>query len=296
MHSWNTVPENWESLGPPPAGTTINLYVVLRPHGENVLIEALHEVSSPGNPKHVFSPLLHACTYSRILPCYRYGAHLSKEQAAVLVLPHPDTLELVDSWLKYHDVLSSSVSVTHSGYWLTLTGVSVAKANDILGASYQHYRHAETNETIVRTVGYSLPAALQAHVQTVAPTTYFASPRMLWQTPRKRRSREAAAGLKKAASGEIVSGRDDNEVTPTFLRWLYSTFYYQPAVTNRNVLGIAGYIQGNPSPADLSMFMDQFLPEAADAAFTVVQVNGGGNNLGNSLQANYLLQHWRRGG
>ena len=97
MHSWNTVPENWEILGPPPSGTTINLYVMLRPYRENVLIAALHEVSSPGNPKHVLPPLVHPCTYSRVLLGFRYGVHLSKEQVAELVRSHPDTLELVDS-------------------------------------------------------------------------------------------------------------------------------------------------------------------------------------------------------
>ncbi len=37
-----------------------------------------------------------------LLRC-RYGAHLSKEQVAELVAPHPETLELVNSWLELHD-------------------------------------------------------------------------------------------------------------------------------------------------------------------------------------------------
>jgi hypothetical protein len=43
------------------------------------------------------------------------------------------------------------------------------------------FRHTEMNETVIRTIGYSLPAALHDHVQTVAPTTYFGSPRALRQ-------------------------------------------------------------------------------------------------------------------
>jgi hypothetical protein len=31
--------------------------------------------------------------------------HLSKEQVAELVAPHPETLELVNSWVEYHGVL-----------------------------------------------------------------------------------------------------------------------------------------------------------------------------------------------
>jgi tripeptidyl-peptidase-1 len=57
---------------------------------------------------------------------YRYGAYLSREQVAELVAPHPDTLELIDSWLEHHGVPSSSVSTSHGGSWLTVTGVSVS--------------------------------------------------------------------------------------------------------------------------------------------------------------------------
>ena len=52
-HSWNTVPENWESLGHPPAGTIINLHVALKPDRASALTDALYEVSDPGHPKHV---------------------------------------------------------------------------------------------------------------------------------------------------------------------------------------------------------------------------------------------------
>lgn len=52
-HTWNTVPDNWESLGPPPAGTTIDLYIALKPYRENALIDTLYEVSKPGHQKHV---------------------------------------------------------------------------------------------------------------------------------------------------------------------------------------------------------------------------------------------------
>ena len=52
----------------------------------------------------------------------------------------------------------------------------VTEASELLGASYQLYRNMKTNETIIRTVGYSLPEVLHRHVQTVMPATCF-SPR-----------------------------------------------------------------------------------------------------------------------
>ncbi|KAH9064052.1 subtilisin-like protein [Lactarius vividus] len=285
-HAWKAVPESWECLGLPPAGTVINLHIALKPHRENALVEALYEVSSPGHPKHVLSttPLR------------------THEQVADLVMPHPHTLELVKSWLKYHGV-PSPISLTHGGNWLTLTGVSASKANDLLGASYRLYRHTETNETIVRTIGYSLPVALHAHVQTVAPTTYFASPRLSWQwqTPRNPPPDGAAAGLVKTTPGDLVttlSRREDDygdDMLPSTLHWLYKSFPYVPVATDRNVLGIVGYVTeypNGPNQADLTTFMDHFHGPETGATYTVVQVNNGGYDPNNpGVEASMNVQY-----
>ncbi|KAH8982958.1 subtilisin-like protein [Lactarius akahatsu] len=271
-HSWNAVPENWESLGCPLDGTTIDLYVALWPYRENALIDELYEVSNPDHP--------------------RYGAYLSDEQVAELVAPRPGTFELVNSWLEYHGVSSSSVSMTHGGTTLTLNGVSVTQANALLGASYQLYRHVKTNETIVRTIGYALPAALHGLVQTVAPTTYFASPRTQWQPPRKR-SGWAAAMPVSAELLRVLSTRDGKRsTTPSLLRWLYGTSSYTPVATDQNALGIVGILNDYPNPADLAAFMRTYRSDGADATFTVVQVNRGGYDPNHpTVEANLDTQY-----
>lgn len=220
----------------------------------------------------------------------RYRMHLSKEEVAELVGPHPDTLELVNSWLAHHDV-PSSVSPTHGGNWLTLLDVPVSKANDLLGASYQLYQHTETNDTVLRTIGYSIPAALHKLVQTVAPTTYFGSPRAMRRTSHLNPNaatlpdgdpelREEIANAK-AGSAATVPASCANTITPSCLRTLYNTAGYVPTATASNVLGIAGYLKEYANHADLTTFMNRFLPNAASANFTVVQVNGGGNDQTN---------------
>jgi hypothetical protein len=50
-HSWDSIPEKWECQGHPPAGTTIDLRVALKPHRKNALIDALYEVSDPSHSK-----------------------------------------------------------------------------------------------------------------------------------------------------------------------------------------------------------------------------------------------------
>ena len=215
-----------------------------------------------------------------------YGTHLSKEQVAELVAPHPDTLDLVGSWLAQHDVPSHALSITHGGGWLTIKNVPLTKANTLLGATYQNYRHTETNETVIRTVAYSLPVALHEHVQTVAPTTYFGSPQPLRRTSRLSLNSATLPNgdpslqnsLATFSPGTPIPANCSSTITPTCLRLLYKTWAYEPQATLKNRLGITGYLEEFASQSDLTDFLTRFRRDAALARFSVVTVNGGINN------------------
>ncbi|KAH9030898.1 subtilisin-like protein [Lactarius pseudohatsudake] len=272
-HTWNSVPENWNNLGHPPADTTIDLHIALKAKNENALIDALIEVSSPGHPKH--------------------GEHLSREEVAELVAPPSDVLELANAWLDHHGVHPSIVSTKHGGSWLTLSGVPVSRANKLLSASYQLYQHIGTNETVLRTLSYGLPAALVEHVQNVAPTTHFGVPRTQRQEPLMRRGGATREQTKVPGEdpGTVLSSRDQY-VTPSFLRTFYKTSTYVPLAAGWNMLGDAGYLGSWPSLDDLRLFMNQYRFDATDATYRVVQIKGGGynpNNPGN--EANLNMQY-----
>ncbi|KAF8262587.1 subtilisin-like protein [Lactarius quietus] len=278
VHSWNKVPENWVNLGHPTAGTTIDLHIALRPHRESALIDALYEVSDPSHIRHC-----------------RYGAHLTREQVDELAAPHPHTLELVRSWLIHHSVPFSSFSRTH-GNTLTFTNVSIIQANKLLGASYQLYKHVKTNETIVRTIGYALPAVLHKHVWTVAPTTHFDTmPTGMRRQTLRKHSHVAAAKQAEAVSEEPVtalSSRDNFVTSPSFLSRLYNTWGYTPTATYRNMLAIVGYLWDYPSPSDLRAFMEKYRTGGADGTYTVVQVNYGGYDPSHpNGEANAAIQY-----
>ncbi|KAI9443540.1 subtilisin-like protein [Lactarius indigo] len=239
----------------------------------NALIDALYEVSDPKHPKarpsYLLLPLAPsftcaACSVSDM-------AHTSsKKQVAELVRPHPDTLELVTSWLVHHGVRPSSISTTHGGAWLTVTNVLVSQANQLLGASYQLYRHTKVNYTIIRTVGHHACAPVGA---------------------------AAALAEAEAASGRpvmVLSGRAD-DVKPSELRGLYKTVAYVPVATDRNKLGVLGFKEEYPSETDLTTYMTNFRTDVQPpslATFTVEQVNGGGNDPTNPGQeANTDVQY-----
>ncbi|KAF8259985.1 subtilisin-like protein [Lactarius quietus] len=273
-HSWNAVPENWESLGRPPLSTTIDLYITLKPHNENALIDVLYNVSTPGHPEQVLHSFPHKGTYI-------YGEHLSREQVAELVAPHSRTLKLVNAWLKHNGIPSPSV-MRQGGNTVMLKAVPVTKASTLLNASYQVYRHVESHETIVRTVSYGLPAALHEHVRTVVPTTAFVPSLKQWQIPHNI-SGEAAEASVISASGQpttMLSNRQNIVlVEPDMLRSMYNTAPYRPIRTRVNRIGIVGAIGGFPSRPDLEVFMEKYrtdaFPDELPESFTLELINPG---------------------
>ncbi|KAF8270929.1 peptidase S8/S53 domain-containing protein [Lactarius quietus] len=273
-HSWNAVPKNWERLRSPPLSTTIDLYIALKPRSENALTNVLYNVSTPDHPEHVLRSFPHPWTHI-------YGEYLSREKVAELVAPHPRTLELVISWLKHNGIPPSSVT-RQGGNTLMLKAVPVSKANTLLDASYQVYRHVESHETIVRTVGYGLPAALHEHVQTVVPTTAFVPSLKHLQTPRNL-SGGAESGFVRPALGErttMLSSRVQPEVEiidPQTLRWVYGTALYVPT-NDDNAVALVGTAEDYPSRADLAIFMDKYRTDAVTASFYIKQFNPGPPN------------------
>ena len=223
---------------------------------------------------------------------FRYGAHLSKEQVSELVAPHPDTLELVISWLEYNGVPPSSISTTHGGEWLTVIEVPVSQADNILGASYQLYCHAKTNDIILRTVSYTLPAVLHTHVQTVVPTTAFTS-FLLQQTPRSRPGGEAAAQTWNATTEEPVNmlSRREPSVTPSVLRSMYKMEGFYPTERELNSLGVVGFENQDPLIRDLSNFMHEYRSDATYLTLDVKPINNlvgtGVPGIHSSLGAQY---------
>ena len=219
---------------------------------------------------------------------FSYGAYLSKEQAAELVTPHPDTVELVRARLVHHGIRPSSISTTHGGSWLTVTDVPVSQANQLLSASYQLYQNSKTNDTIIRTISYALPKVLHAHIQTVEPTTYFPSTQMR-QTQRRRSIGDGSA---QAGSGKVLTPRLVPGITPSVLRRLYNASTYAPAAPDKNRIGIFGMNGDYPNQVDLTHFMAEYRSDAIEASFTVEQWNGGRHALHNPGEwANFGVQY-----
>ncbi|KAH9010766.1 hypothetical protein EDB84DRAFT_1445534 [Lactarius hengduanensis] len=127
----------------------------------------------------------------------------------------------------------SSISRTHGGGWLMVSGVPVSRANELL-ASYQLYWHAGTNVNF----------------------------------PHDHRSDDTLRLHGGGASGELkdVLSCRDVRVTPVFLRVLSGTVKYEPAATDRNVLGVTGYLGQYPPESLDQGFMKRYCSDGIDTS------------------------------
>ncbi|EKM50516.1 uncharacterized protein PHACADRAFT_263851 [Phanerochaete carnosa HHB-10118-sp] len=268
-HAWNDVPKGWKCHGPAPPDHVLDMRIALK--------QDRLDISSPH---------------------WRYGQHLSKEDAEALVAPHPDSVELVDAWLAANGVPLTHVERLNGGSWLSIL-VTVEQASRMMNSTYSIYEHDTTSEYIVRTTSYSLPSVLHAHVGVITPTTYFGTMRGMRATsflqPQIRpldNDIETAPKLTGPTSLATVPSSCATTITPACLRALYNTTSYVPQATDVNRLGVAGYLEEFANDADLQTFFEKFRTDAAGATFQHVQVNGGENNQNDpGVEANLDIQY-----
>ena len=134
-----------------------------------------------------------------------------------------------------------------SGSFLPLTHLPnrITKLSD--ACLTQRYSSVGTPKRTTPFSNYSPSAPLKDLVRTVAPITYFSSPRMQ-KTPRMRHGVTEVEALRGLKSRQIING---GIITLLFVLTLY------------------------PRPADLPSFMEQYRLDTVDATYSVVQINGG---------------------
>lgn len=106
-------PHGWTRLGRAHSDGGIRLRIALFQQNFTGLEQSLYEISDPDH--------------------HRYGAHLSKEEIAKFVAPHPASVSLVDGWLISHGIKESDLIRSPAKDWISLT-LPIHLAERILGA------------------------------------------------------------------------------------------------------------------------------------------------------------------
>ncbi|KIK61997.1 hypothetical protein GYMLUDRAFT_42427 [Collybiopsis luxurians FD-317 M1] len=274
-HSWGTsIPSPWRYHSTPDPHTLLTLRFRLRPSNFDQLLEHLSQTSDPFHE--------------------RYGQHLSKAELDELMHPAEQTVMEVREWLNWHGMEDTVISST-ADKSIVLT-IPVSSAETLLNATYSIYAHeSDTNNQILRTLEYSLPRHLHAHISLVSPTTYFGNSRTMKKTSFLQPMRHASH----TSSSYDSSVQDDcsSTITPECLRDLYNTGNYTPSRTTSAKVGIVGFLGEYANTADFATFTRRYLQDATNATFDTIEVNGGENDQNSpgteaNLDVQYAAMAW----
>ncbi|KAH7869668.1 Pro-kumamolisin, activation domain-containing protein, partial [Lentinula edodes] len=149
----DSAPTGFAHLGSAPDDQILSLRINLAMGNQAGLEAALQEASSPTSPT--------------------FREWLTKEQVESFAAPTVETVQAVTEWLTSFNI--TSTPITPAGDWIKFD-IPVSTANQLLQAEFSIFNHTESGQTSVRTLAYSIPSDLQAHVKVVHPTTSFNGP------------------------------------------------------------------------------------------------------------------------
>ncbi|KAI9057998.1 subtilisin-like protein [Trametes sanguinea] len=242
------VPSGFTQVGPAPPETTISLRLALAESNPNGVIDALYSVSDPDSPS--------------------YGQYLSKDEVERFVAPQPATTEAVNAWLKENGLTAKPLSP--AGDWLGID-VPVSKANSLFNTNFSVFQHADSGVETIRTLAYSLPKALQGHIDLVHPTVSF--PESL-----NRKAASPASAQPSVAQGGLQAVCANGTI-PACLQALYKIPLTPAENKKENQLGVTGFFGNTAHYAWLQTFLEQYRPDMNPATnFSVVGIDGGDND------------------
>ncbi|KAF7364615.1 Family S53 protease [Mycena venus] len=260
--SLSSAPQGFVKVGPAADATPINLRIALASSDVPGLEKALLDVSTPSSSN--------------------YGNHLSKAEVNAFLAPTAEAVAAVQAWLDSHGLVANKSS--SAGDWLSLT-VPVSKANEMLSANYQTFKHVASGKAYARTLSFSLPTEVADHVATVHPASTFNNPISL--SPVLSAPKPANISPEAAASCATT-------ITPACLQSLYK-IPKTAATESSNGIAVAGFIEQFARRADLKSFLQNFRSDMDDTTtFTTQELDGGKNSQGASqagIEANLDIQY-----
>ncbi|EPS41794.1 hypothetical protein H072_4295 [Dactylellina haptotyla CBS 200.50] len=237
--SWTQLPDVIERTSP------IELTIHLTQPSENLQAfeKALIDISTP---EHI-----------------SYGKHLAQSQINTMLRPFANTSDLVQNWLK-------DMSLNNFAFgsdWIAFN-TTIEKAESLLQTTYRVFKNEATNETVIRTLSYSLPVDLHWCVDLIEPTNDFPF--------RKRKTIRPRTDPTVSKSGIQKYGNLDRNpssgsaITPVRLAELYGYSDYTPANAENNKVGVLGFQKQIAQESDLVLFLAAYAADKTNASFNCV--------------------------
>ena len=219
------LPTGWQSLGPAPKDAKIELTFALKQQNLDKLESKLLAVSTPSSST--------------------YGKHLCNAEVHRLVAPRDADVQALKSFVP------SAVSQTPNGDFQTAL-MTIAEAEDLLGAHYETLEHATSGVRVHRCTrsGYRLPAPAAAALDFIAPTVH---------VPGVRSARVQGDGAKATLVAVVEEATFGKQNVPKNLRQLYSV---GPGVvgnaTAGNKMAVTAFLGQRYSESALTRFWKKY--------------------------------------
>ncbi|KAF3073462.1 Tripeptidyl-peptidase sed2 [Trichoderma lentiforme] len=222
--------------------------IALQPDGRELLEQTLHQVSDPSSKQ--------------------YGKYLSGEEAKALLRPRQVSTDTVKGWLLGAGI--AAADIVSDGQFIHAE-IKVEQAQSLLGSGYNSTLGSQTIPVS------SLPEEVGTHVTTIqyAPipvsATYPIDNLPVASPDPKQNQTEIPVDLKECNS----------TITPGCLRKLYHVGDYRAQPETSSLFGIVGFVGQSAQFDQITKFLNDYAPYAANASFSVESVNGGLNHQGN---------------
>ncbi|KAI1823408.1 subtilisin-like protein [Xylaria intraflava] len=276
VESLPNVPAGWSKLGDAKSDQLTKLRIALEQPGLARFEQTLYDISTPQ----------HAL----------YGQHLSREDARELLKPAEESTAAVLHWLRSAGIDANDIE--ENGEWINFK-TTVSKAADLLDTQFSEYTYTGSDQKNIRTLHYSVPEEIRAHITMIQPTTRFGQIRTQnIQTSHVFKQDELPNFLQEAAEippQQLNVTFCNKTVTPECLRALYKIGDAQADPDTPGFFGINGFLEEYAKHDALDTFLQKWAPYAVSQNFTTIKVNGGLDNQNDTVdldvEANLDMQY-----
>lgn len=247
------VPDGWTEIGVPSPATPMKFHMAI---SNDRMAEFEQRAIDIATPSHQL-----------------YGQFMTRDEVGEFLRPSNDTVDRIVSWMESERVPSEAIE--RHAYWITFT-VPVSQAEDMLKTRFHNFRNDVSQETVIRTVQYSVPQDIRDSVQMIQPTIKFGQ----FSAQQNQPDLEPVA-----TRFDDLNVNCSTTVTTKCLRRLYGIYDTEAKPDPRNKLGVSGFLDQYARYDDFRTFMRTYEPDRTDANFSVVSINGGRNDQNSSISS-----------
>ncbi|KAF1833456.1 tripeptidyl-peptidase-like protein [Decorospora gaudefroyi] len=260
------VPEGWSEVGAPAPDQKLRFRIAVRSENPDLLERTLMEVSTPSHP--------------------RYGQHLKRDELKDLIKPRVDSTATVLAWLEQSGVEAKDIQ--NDGEWINFYA-PIKRAEEMMATTFKTYQsQARPDVKRVRSLGYSVPGTVRAHIDMIQPTTRFGH-------IKPERNQILSQELEETPISVLpINTTCNTSINPSCLAELYNYKSYNASANANVTIGVSGFLEQYARCDDWKLFTEKFAPAAVGTWWQWASVNGGildENSTESSIEANLDIQY-----